>query len=479
MGTISRDNKKKRRILGVRTKFLLSYISILAIVVLVMNTYPIIISRNIVFKSKQISLVSTANQIGIALGTLDHLTTSGASGVIRILDTEPLSRVTVVNSDYDILYHDVKPGDLALDNNAQSLIFDALNGNDAFESNFSSGVFNSGASVPISVNGAIKGAVYVFEHDADEGAIILALQRNLGSVSVILTLLTLVIGVVYSRTFTGRITKLLDGIQTVREGEYSYRVDEQGHDELTDLAEEFNSLTNRLQVNEETRRRFIADASHDLKTPLASIRLLSDSILQNEDMDTGTVHEFVTDIRNESERLARTTGQLLDLTKLDYMINSTREAVDCSSVAESAVRMLKPIAADKRIDLAANYSESCLVLASEEDIYQIVVNLTDNAIKYTDKGGSVSLAVTKANGSVSIKVSDNGNGIPDADLPYIFDRFYRVDKSRNSDAGGSGLGLSIVKSTVEKHGGSVTAQRGSNGGMIFIVQFPLYSSNKK
>ena len=196
-------------------------------------------------------------------------------------------------------------------------------------------------------------------------------------------------------------------------------------------------------------------------------------------MDTGTVHEFVTDIRNESERLARTTGQLLDLTKLDYMINSTREAVDCSSVAESAVRMLKPIAADKRIDLAANYSESCLVLASEEDIYQIVVNLTDNAIKYTDKGGSVSLAVTKANGSVSIKVSDNGNGIPDADLPYIFDRFYRVDKSRNSDAGGSGLGLSIVKSTVEKHGGSVTAQRGSNGGMIFIVQFPLYSSDKK
>ena len=81
--------------------------------------------------------------------------------------------------------------------------------------------------MPISVNGAIKGAVYVFEHDADEGAIILALQRNLGSVSVILTLLTLVIGVVYSRTFTGRITKLLDGIQTVREGEYSYRVDEQ------------------------------------------------------------------------------------------------------------------------------------------------------------------------------------------------------------------------------------------------------------
>ena len=147
-----------------------------------MNTYPIIISRNIVFKSKQISLVSTANQIGIALGTLDHLTTSGASGVIRILDTEPLSRVTVVNSDYDILYHDVKPGDLALDNNAQSLIFDALNGNDAFESHFSSGVFNSGASVPISVNGAIKGAVYVFEHDDDEGAIILALQRKHGSV---------------------------------------------------------------------------------------------------------------------------------------------------------------------------------------------------------------------------------------------------------------------------------------------------------
>ena len=453
MDTISKVSNKKRRFLGVRTKFLLSYISILAIVVLVMNTYPIIISRNIVFKSKQTSLVSTANQIGIALGTLDHLSTSGTSSVIRILDTEPLSRITVVNSDSDILYHEVKPGDTALDISAQSLIIDALNGNDAFESSFSSGAFNSGASVPITVNGSIKGAVYVFEHDADEGAIILALQRNLGSISVILTLLTLLIGVVYSRTFTGRITKLLDGIQNVREGEYTYRVDEKGHDELTDLAEEFNSLTNRLQVNEETRRRFIADASHDLKTPLASIRLLSDSILQNGDLDTGTVHEFVNDIRNESERLARTTGQLLDLTKLDYKISITREAVDCSLVAESAVRMLTPIAVDKKIELSASYAENCIVLASEEDVYQIIVNLTENAIKYTDNGGAVSVAISGTDDSVSISVSDNGIGIPDDDLPYIFDRFYRVDKSRNRDAGGSGLGLSIVKSTAEKHGG--------------------------
>lgn len=400
------------------------------------------------------------------------------SNVISVLDTEPLSRITVVNSDYDILFHEVKRGERTAEINAQTLISDALGGNDSFESHFSGGAYLSGASVPVAANGKITGAVYVYEFDPDDGAIILALQRNLRNISILLTAVTVLIGIIYSSTFTGRITKVLDGIQNVRDGKYTYRIPAEGHDELTGLADEFNNLTNRLQINEETRRRFIADASHDLKTPLASIRLLSDSILQNGNMDTDTVHEFVNDIRNESERLARTTGQLLDLTKLDYNTLTLSEPVDCSAVAEGVVRMLTPIAIEKDVKLLSEFGENCVVLASEEDIYQVIVNLSDNAVKYTEPGGTVIISVAQAAGKVSITVSDNGIGIPESDLPYIFDRFYRVDKSRNREAGGSGLGLSIVKSTVEMRGGTVNAQNRENGGMIFNVVFPLYSAEK-
>lgn len=444
---------------------------------IVLNTYPIIVFRNLVFDSKQASLIGTANQIGVSLGALDHLTPTGVSNVIKLLNTEPLSRITVVNSDSDILFHEVNRGERASEINAQPLINDALNGNDSFESHFSDGAYLSGASVPIAASGKITGAVYVFEFDPDEGSIILALQTNLRNLSIALTALTVLIGILYSSTFTSRITKVLDGIQNVREGKYSYRIPTEGHDELTGLADEFNRLTNRLQINEETRRRFIADASHDLKTPLASIRLLSDSILQNDSMDIGTVHEFVNDIRNESERLARTTGQLLDLTKLDYKMTTLSEAVDCAEVAQGVVRMLKPIAAEKGVNLIYTLGENCVVLASDEDIYQIIVNLTDNAVKYTDAGGTAELSIFSSDGLVYITVTDNGIGIPESDLPYIFDRFYRVDKSRNRDAGGSGLGLAIVKSTVEKHGGTVSAHSRECGGMEFKVVFPLYSAD--
>ena len=278
--------------------------------------------------------------------------------------------------------------------------------------------------------------------------------------------------ILLSKTFTRRITSVLNAIKFVREGEYSYRIAVKGNDEIGQLSDEFNSLTDRLQSTEEIRRRFVADASHELKTPLASIRLLSDSILHNSEMDTDMIHEFVYDIGNEAERLARITEKLLSLTRLDNKIVQPRTCVDAGNVGERAIHILKPIADDNGITLVCSFANGCYIWATEDDLYQIIINIVENAIKYNLYNGKVEFKIHKDEENVYLTVEDTGIGIPEADLPNIFDRFYRVDKARSREAGGSGLGLSIVKSTVDENHGTVTAERRECGGMRFVVKFP-------
>jgi signal transduction histidine kinase len=275
-----------------------------------------------------------------------------------------------------------------------------------------------------------------------------------------------------------RITLILNAINSVREGEYNYRIRINGNDELALISDEFNSLTNRLRETEEIRRRFVADASHELKTPLASIRLLSDSILHNEDMDADTVNEFVSDIGAEAERLARTTEKLMNLTRLDNNIKTQKEKVDIRTVITSTLRMLHPLAGASDIEFETSLDGGCFVLSSEDDIHQVVFNLVENAIKYNLPGGRVVLTLKREENACVLTVDDTGIGVPETDLPFIFDRFYRVDKARSREAGGSGLGLSIVRMTVHDNNGTIRARRREEGGMRFQVRFPLYISSE-
>ncbi len=479
MDTILKEKLLNRKIhLSINFKFLFSYLSILVIVITVLNTYPIIISRNLVFRSKQNSLETQANQISASLSVLDSFSEKNLASVMSMLDIGNLARVTVFNSDYDVLFQESKV-DTYIDNGSEALIRDCFAGNNSFRSQFKDGVFISSIAVPILNSGRIVGCVYLYDYDEYEGTIILELLNNIRKISLALALFTVMVSILYSSTFTVRITNLLRAIKTVREGEYSYRIPVAGHDELSQLYEEFNSLTQRLQKTDEMRRRFVADASHELKTPLASIRLLSDSIIETPNIDSETVKEFVTDIRDESERLARMSEQLLSLTKLDNNVVTVRTDVDCGQVAERVMRTLNPIAQQNNVSLSWDFDSDCHILASDDDLYEIILNLGENAVKYNVEGGSVFISIKKQDSNVKITVTDTGVGIPEHDIPYIFDRFYRVDKSRSREIGGTGLGLSIVKATAERHGGEIVVERNPEKGMTFSVIFPLYFHQTK
>ena len=185
--------------------------------------------------------------------------------------------------------------------------------------------------------------------------------------------------------------------------------------------------------------------------------------------------EFVTDIGNEAERLQRTTEKLLDLSRLDDDIQVVPEPVDVKQVALDALVLLRPLASERQVHITSFLDDGCVALATVDDMFHIVFNLIENAIKYNVSGGTVNVTLHAVEETVVFTVEDTGIGIPESERFNIFNRFYRVDKARSREAGGSGLGLSIVHDAVRAHGGSIAVGPNQPQGSRFIVSFPRFN----
>ena len=192
-------------------------------------------------------------------------------------------------------------------------------------------------------------------------------------------------------------------------------------------------------------------------------------------MDADTMREFVSDIGNESDRLTRMTQKLLTLSKADAETVCDHEVVDLSEIVRRVFRMLVPLADKTEVRLTANLDRGCFVLSMEDDAYQIIFNLVENGIKYNHSGGCVHVTVSHTQEDVELLVEDTGMGIPQAAIEHIFERFYRVDKARSRQAGGSGLGLSIVHELVERNFGSIAVSSEEGKGTHFTVRMPYFA----
>ena len=337
---------------------------------------------------------------------------------------------------------------------------------------------NSCAAVPIYSYGTLFGCAYMMEFDNEQGALIKSLQVNTLLITVILEVLVILYSVFFSATFTARLRKIMTSMRTIREGDYSQKVSLGGNDELTVLGNEFNILAERLNTSEQKRHQFVSDASHELKTPLASIKLLSDSILQN-DMDQETVREFVADIGNEAERLNRMSQKLLSLTKIESQADGEYEIVHIAPTIEKVMRMLTAIAKESQITIQTNFSQDSPILIVEDDLYQIIFNLMENGIKYNTPGGKLTVDLYRVEDDAVVEFTDTGVGIPEDALTHIFERFYRVDKARSRKSGGSGLGLSIVRNLVERNRGEIHVESSVGKGTIFTLRFPVFDTEEE
>ncbi|OLA45664.1 MAG: two-component sensor histidine kinase [Firmicutes bacterium CAG:176_59_8] len=456
-------------------KFSLSYILVIAAVLLLLNSYPLLVSQNLMVKSSQNNLRSAAKVIESALMGLEKLTKENVATALEGLDESGADRIMVMDSAARVMY-DTRDGGNAVGKYAlYSVVTVALRGDDASYCRYDGTAFLSRVATPVVYHNQVVGAVYAYSYDTEQAGLLEAFRHNLLIISLMIALLVAGLSIVLSRMLTRQIGGLLQAIRNVREGAYSHRADASGTDEIAQIAAEFNSLTDRLQTTENARRRFVSDASHELKTPLAGIRLLTDSILQTEGMDEETTKEFVTDIGREAERLSRITENLLRLTRLDSGVVQQPYPVAVGPVLERVERMLNMVAAEKGVTISGQAAEDAVALATDDDVHQILYNLMENAIKYSAaENGFVRAEARAEDGRVVVTVTDNGIGIPDEDLLHVFDRFYRVDKMRSREVGGTGLGLSIVKDTVENRGGTITAGHGPEGvGTVFTVTLPL------
>ena len=446
--------------------------SILLIVLVLMNTYPLLVSEDLVFRAKHTALQASASAINTAVAGLEELTEENVAQAMEAVEIDGVSRAVVTDENGLALYDTREVGSAAGYYVFYTELVQSLRGYSAVYSVYEEGAFRSSAAQPVLYRNQIIGAVYVYDYDTQQASLLKDLQNNLMRISVGIAILVVCVSLAFSRGLTRRLDSLLTAIRGVREGAYNQRAVLSGHDEYTQIAGEFNDLVDRLQETENARRRFVSDASHELKTPLAAIRLLTDSILQNENIDGATVREFVSDIGQEAERLSRITEDLLRLTRLDSGVAETPERVEISPVLERVVKMLRPVADEKDVSIVTVCSDGAAAAATPGEIHQILYNLMENAVKYNRRGGFVRVSVDMGEETSTITVEDNGIGIPAEDLPRVFERFYRVDKARSRAAGGTGLGLSIVRDTVSRRGGVVRAEGAPGGGTRFIVTLP-------
>lgn len=301
------------------------------------------------------------------------------------------------------------------------------------------------------------------------------MQRQMGVWLVLVAASVALISFFVSRFFTRPINELSQGIARMTQGDLSSRVAVHGKNEFAQLAEAFNMMCERLENLDQTRNQFVSNASHELKTPLSTMKILIETMLyQQEAFPPEMQKEFLGDVNREIDRLNAIVNDLLTLTHFDsgnVEIHPIKLRLD--ELLAGTVKRLEPLAEKRDIHIELKVNDSIETMADHMKLEQVFYNLADNAIKYTPPGGKVSIELTRAGRKAVIRVIDTGIGIPKADLRHVFDRFYRVDKARARETGGTGLGLSIVKQIVQLHEGTISVSSEENQGSVFTVELPI------
>ena len=292
----------------------------------------------------------------------------------------------------------------------------------------------------------------------------------------VLGVLVVLIMIVVSKVFTEPVKNLISVIQKMSEGHFEQRVkvNQKTHTEIVDLALACNQMADQLEKVESSRQQFVSNVSHELKTPLSSVKVLSESILLQEDVPKEMYVEFLHDINSEVDRMTAIINDLLTLVKLDQKeIPLNFRETDLNQMMADIAKRLQPLASAKQVDLQMDYLKEIKADTDEMKLSLAISNLVDNAIKYTPENGTVKVTLDADHQNAFITVADTGIGIPEDEVNRIFERFYRVDKTRDRETGGTGLGLSITHSTIMMHNGSIKVNSKEEEGTTILVRLPL------
>ncbi len=320
-------------------------------------------------------------------------------------------------------------------------------------------------------------AVYLVKRnqDLDQG-----LNRNLYAylaiASAIALIISVLLGLALARKISRPVRDLTLAARDIAHGHLDKRVEVRGDREIAELSDTFNYMTGRVQEGIELQRDFVANVSHELRTPLTSIEGFSQALLDEVVQGDEQRNHYLEIINAESQRSGRILRDLLVLSRLDAGEVPLHPApLDVPQLLSELRERFAPAAGAKGVELTVEAPPSLPTMTVDRDrLEQVLINLVDNALKFTGEGGRVSVSAgTGSPGRMVFEVKDTGAGIPPQDLEHIFDRFFRVERSRSQQFGGSGLGLAICKQLAEAMGGSISAQSVHGSGTVFYVNLPL------
>lgn len=320
----------------------------------------------------------------------------------------------------------------------------------------------------------IQGVLIVSISTAEINANVEVLEQKGMTILLIIMILVVVLGYVLSGILMKPFTKITRAIEDITDGFQDENISVPDYTETELITDAFNKMLGRIRSLDNSRQEFVSNVSHELKTPLTSMKVLADSLVGQENVPVELYQEFMQDITDEIDRENRIITDLLTLVKLDKKAeNLSIEKININDLLELILKRLRPIAARRNIELILESFRTVEAEIDETKLTLALTNLIENAIKYNVENGWVRVSLNADHKYFYVTVADSGKGIPEESIDHIFERFYRVDKSHSTEVEGTGLGLAITRSAIMMHRGAIRVRSVVDEGTTFSVRIPL------
>ena len=461
---------------SIRWKLVLTYFIIIVLTLGLIGVYITNSMQQYILNQKKINTLSQANVIAGYISQYQDLSNDSIKYLLAQQQLPSDCRVLMLDMEARVTY-DSNNGVMQGKYMPTASILDAIAGNNNVEKvKDADDELIICAAVPTIKDKSVTGVIYYQASAADASDFMNQILVTMIMLTVLVSILIGVVSFVMSGIITDPIRDLTQKLSKAADEEGDYIIEKTTGGEVGKLIDSFNKMTQHIQKQEEKRQEFVSNASHELKTPLSSIKLISDSLLNVPDAPKEMVDEFLTDMNVQVERLTRIVDKLLTLTRMDNSANVSRmefAVTDLTELCANIAKALRPLAEQKHIELEYNPELTVYSKIERDRMWEAIYNVLDNSIKYTREDGKVTMNLSKDENNIIIEISDTGIGIASDELYKIFDRFYRVDKARARETGGTGLGLSIALTAVELHGGNIQVESEEGVGSTFRIIIPI------
>ena len=456
------------------------------ILILLLGTIPIIVLQAIFMNMIEDSIISTRLQnVNSQFSVLTSYFSQeldeelddyeNFSVLVEGMLGTSIQRIQIVDRDFEIILDSyyINTGKLCISQDVNQC-FNGTNSAYADEENQCLILVQPITSTDETGESQVEYVIFATASISDIYSALSAIQIKILAIMVIVIILIIFVALWLSYILVKPFEKVNSAIKQVENGHMTEEIHLSGYSEVEDISNSFNMMTAKINQLEESRQEFVSNVSHELKTPLTSMKVLSDSILSSEDVPVEIYRDFMESLSTEIDRENTIISDLLTLVKLDREdagLNIT--SVSINDLLEYTLKMIMPLAEEKNIELVMESYRPVSAEVDEVKLSMAVSNLVENAVKYNNPEGWVHVSLNSDQTFFYIKIQDNGFGIPEESKERVFDRFYRVDKARDRAAGGTGLGLAITKSIIVAHGGEIKLYSKEGEGTTFSIQIPL------